>query len=453
MSDESRSAVLVIRRRSAHLRSIAAILLPISIFYLVLLSRLADIPYWDDYDSVLNFIIHFADLPTTSAKLTYFAASHHNEYRLIFENAIFILQFKTFSHVNFAVLAFIGDAFVLLIFYLLWISFLPAEQDQTRRLSLFLPVPFLLFQMNYAETLNWSMAGLQNLPVIAFSLAALTSLNKTSTRSFASACCFLALAIASSGNGFILYPVGLLMLLQRRRGVDAGLWTVLGIVIAAFYFHHYTRMPPEPPNTASIMESHPYLKPVFALSFIGSAIAADQHILKYASLPLALLLCGTILLMIKKRYWRENAVFTYFVLFVILTAIAVTLMRSRHGYAASFAPRYKVYSDLLLICCYEFACQTYMVRGWRFRKSFYRVALGASIFFCLACDVYGDHYLKDRTDRMIRGVELYTATGGTLGPAIPGEKESVDVADENNIRFREIIRAADRGGVYHFPKQ
>jgi hypothetical protein len=107
----------------------------------------------------------------------------------------------------------------------------------------------------------------------------------------------------------------------------------------------------------------------------------------------------------------------------------------------------------LLICCYEFACQTYLGQGARFRNYFYRFALGASIFFCLACDVYGDDNLKDRTDRMMKGVQIYTATGGTLGPAIPGEKESGQVADENNIRFRQIISAADRDDVYHFPKQ
>jgi uncharacterized protein with PQ loop repeat len=97
------------------------------------------------------------------------------------------------------------------------------------------------------------------------------------------------------------------MLLQRRRGIAAALWTALGIVIAAFYFHHYIRVAPEPVSTPSIVQSHPYLKPVFTLSFIGSAIAADQPIIKYASLPLALLLCAMILVMIKKRYWQKNA--------------------------------------------------------------------------------------------------------------------------------------------------
>ena len=95
------------------------------------------------------------------------------------------------------------------------------SSDLNRRLLAFLPISFLFFSLTYWENLNWTTTGLINIPVIFFSLLAIYLLlprkmiEPTRARLLL-ACLAAALAAFTSANGFLLGPVGLLILLARR---------------------------------------------------------------------------------------------------------------------------------------------------------------------------------------------------------------------------------------------
>jgi hypothetical protein len=107
--------------------------------------------------------------------------------------------------------------FVLLLAILLWKMFLPGYKDITAKLILFLPVSWLIFQLQYVETLNWAMPSLQHLPSLVFSLSAIYFLMRKTRRAYYCTVPCLVLAIAASGNGLLLVPIGAVILAWRGQ--------------------------------------------------------------------------------------------------------------------------------------------------------------------------------------------------------------------------------------------
>ena len=167
-----------------------------------------NIPSLDDYDAGLNYLNHSTQISTLSGKFLYLLAAQQNEYKIVFGHAIVWLQYAVFGNVDFRLTCLLGDVFAFFIAGLLWKMFLPNEKNVARRLALFAPVSLLMFQLNYAETLNWALPGLQNINIVFFSLSAIYLLVKQTKSGFCGAVMMLVLAISTSGNGFFIVPVG-----------------------------------------------------------------------------------------------------------------------------------------------------------------------------------------------------------------------------------------------------
>lgn len=366
-------------KRTGYLAAIAA---PIICFYALLALHLVNLPLGDDYETALPFMARFATMNWLQ-RLELIFQFQHNEYKLFFENAILALQYLVLGHPNFIVLCLIGDFLVLVLFYGIWTRLMP-KLDLDQKLMTAVPIAFLLFELRYAETLNWATPTLQNIGVLVFALFCVSSLTQDHYRS---ACLFFALSIASSGNGFILFPIGLWIMARRRSWAPLGAWIAVFTAMVAIYCIHYTIYTPEglPPTHINPIRR---LNPLYSLSFMGSLIGLQWAI--SAAIGAALLF--VFLLMIRKRYDRVNPAVFYFGIFLILTAIAVSGIRSGLGLNQSFTGRYRIYSVLLMICCYIFAMEI--------GKRWYRPALVASILICVMGDVYGHYFYKRRTADM-----------------------------------------------------
>jgi hypothetical protein len=430
--------------------SICAMLMPILFFYSILARHVTNIPYSDDYAAVLEFLEHFSRLPTSLAKLSYIISAQHNEYRPMFANLIFVLQYKLFGHPDFVSLSWLGNAFVLPLFYLLWRHFLPHEENRARRLLFFVPVSFLLFQLQYSETLDWSMPGLQNVPVLVFVLACIDFLSQDGPWSFLLACIFLALSIASSGNGFALVPIGILMLLNKNRPTRVGIWLILSGFCAAVYFYHYNFFSSQQEQNGSVVHSVHYLNPIFAVAFMGAAFGNHAHLIKYVSVVLGIAICAVIALMAKHRYDRLNPTIFYFVSFLVLTAIAVSGIRSKLGFDQSCAGRYKIYSVLLLICCYAFLMEKYINGSLSLRRRCFQAAIVFSVLFCAVFDWTGNKYLASRRNDMIIGAKLYEASNHQRGPYVQQGDDTTVLAIRINRLVHNTIQDAESTGLYRF---
>ena len=431
--------------------ALSVVLFPALIFYSLLARHAINIPLLDDYNGVLEFLEHLSRLPTWAAKSGYILTAQHNEYKTIFANAVIALQYALSGHPNFILLSWLGNLFVLPLGYLLWRHFLPTEADTARRLLLFVPVSLLLFQLQYAETLNWSMPGLENIPILAFTLASIAFLVRGGSRDLLWAGAFMVLAIGTSGNGFALVPLGALLLLLRKELRRTGLWVGLGVLCAAGYFYRYNFHSSQQSSNGSVLDSVHSLNPIFTLSFMGSAVGNPHPVFQYVSVLLGAVILGILVWMAKSHYGRINPTIFSFAIFLALTALAVSGVRSKLGFDASHAGRYKIYSDLLLICCYTFLVERYWRGGRPRHRLYFLVALIASALFCGVFDLAGNRKLSTRQSDMVEGAAMYERSNHQRGPVLLNGTERTPAAIRINHLAQPIIQESESTGLYRFP--
>jgi hypothetical protein len=369
---------------------LAAIGAPIICFYGILAHHLLNLPLGDDYETVLPFMARLTTMDWLH-RLGYTSQFQHNEYKLIFENAIFAAQYAILGHPNFIILCLLGDLLVLVLFFGIWHCLAP-KIDPDQKLMAAVPIAFVLFELRYAETLNSSMAALQNIAVLIFSLFCVACL--TRARDWM-ACLFFALSVASSGNGFLLLPIGIWLMARRRSWRQLAAWIAVFAAIAAIYFAHYVR---GSSNNAPVtpMRMIQRLNPIYTLSFMGSLVGLQWMV----SALVGAAVLFVFVLMVRKRYERVNPTVFYFAIFLILTAIAVAGIRSDLGLYQSFTGRYRIYSILLLICCYIF--------GMENSERWFRPALVTSILICIMGDVYGHLYYRRRRSEILQEAVIYS---------------------------------------------
>jgi hypothetical protein len=371
------------------------IAIPIVAFYAILVIHVLNIPFLDDYETVLPFMTQFSQLDTWH-RIGLIFTFQHNEYKLIFENAIFALQFFFLHHPNFIFLCIVGDLLVLALFAGIWTFLLPA-QELDRKLRLALPIAFVLFELRYAQTLNWSMGALQNISVL---VAVLWTIGYLVRGRNLRACLLFGLAICCSGNGFLLFPIGLWLLRRQRKVLLCWLLTCFAMI--ALYSYHYVAYsihgaaPGRAANVLSPVSLLRHLDPAFALSFMGSMIGLHWII----SSTVGAAFVSGVILMISKRFDRINPTAFYFALFLVITAICVSSIRSSLGLSESFTGRYRIYSILLFVCVYIFSVE----RSFRW----YRPALAASILFCIIGDAYGHFFYVSQARWMHAQALAYT---------------------------------------------
>lgn len=368
---------------------LAAIIAPIVCFYAILARYLINLPREDDYDTVLPFMARLSRMDSLH-RLEYVFRFQHNEYKTMFANAIFAGQYAVLGHPNFIFLCVVGDLLVLALFFGVWYGLMP-KLDLEQKLLMAIPIALVLFELRYAEALNWSMPALQNISVVVFSLFCVACLTRGPHWA---ACLLFALSIASSGNGFILLPIGIWVTVRRRAWPQLAAWTAVFAALAAIYFFHYVRYSPNNSPVAP-MRMIQQLNPIYTLSFMGSLIGLQWAL--SASVGAALLF--VFFLMVRNRYDRVNPAVFYFVIFLILTAIAVASIRSGLGLYQSFTGRYRIYSVMLLICSYLFGMQT--------SKRWFRPALITSILICIMGDVYGYLYYRRRATEIVGETVIY----------------------------------------------
>jgi hypothetical protein len=458
--------------------------LPAALFYGSLFRHLVNLPYWDDYEAVLDFLNRAVQAKSAADKFWLFLAGQHNEYKIFLVHGLAWAQVGLLGHVNFAQLCVLGDSAVLVLALMLWSMFLPDQKDLTKRLTFFVPVSWLLFQMEYWETLNWAMASLQNLWVIVFSLGAIRWLLRPARTAFACAMVLYALAVAASANGFLVLPVGLLILAKQRQLARAGgLLAATGVCIAA-YAYRYNLMSSQVQPGGSVFSELRNLRPDFLIAFVGNAgvmasepvILALRRLLPGLSIPFegnkgtllsepaihvaTCLALGTFLLvlfgwLVWRGYVSRNPAVSSCVLFLLLTAAGVACLRSGFGLGESLSSRYSIYGVLLLILAWTAVAEEFLQRSEGLHNNRLCTAMAVlTIILALAMEITGTRNLARREDEMVKGMYAFehpVLPGTSEGPVLshPG-KGTIETAFRSEAR--QILIASIRLGVYEPPR-
>jgi hypothetical protein len=444
-SENPRSVAGLGARRSITSALFFAILLPIIAGAAILFKQALTVPFQDDYDAVIAYATDYNQLSALKAKVLFIAAAQHNEYKLVFEHSIVALEMEFTHHLNFAFLVVLGNLFLLPIGYLLWRM---SEEDESRRdldqrLLKFLPVSLLFFGLSYWENLNWAMTGLQNTPVILFSLLAiyfLASRKMPLTRSrLVVACLAAAFAAFTSANGFFLGPIGLWILLERRAFGKALAWCGSFVLPFVAYRYHYV--------SSEIVKLVHYriTRPLFFLSFLGCVIP-----FRWPAVLLGLAVLAIVALAVRSHFDRTNPVAFYFMVWILITGSLAAWVRGALGFTT--ASRYSIYSCLSLIFCYLFLAQYLPGRFRSFdrrRFSIGSVVIAAAI--CIGADVAAYKNLQERRRMVLAGIELYRANPEINSPMTNPE---VERAFKKEKGFEQVtLTRAIKDGVYTLPPQ
>ena len=164
-----------------------AVLIPPIAFYIALARSLSGLPFGDDYPTILGYLLQWKTGGWIQ-HIVQIVTFQHNDYRCMIENAIVGAQYELLGHADLKALAILGDLLVIPLFGVLYLIWRESGWPREYTLLAFVPVSFLLFQLQYEGTLNFATSGLQCIPVVLFALLT----------------CFL--APKSRQNGFHRYP-------------------------------------------------------------------------------------------------------------------------------------------------------------------------------------------------------------------------------------------------------
>jgi len=407
---------------------------------------------FDDFQALIFFAVNFQQLHGLIPKFLYAISAQHDEYKLIFEHLLVGLQLTLSPHIHYRFLAILGDLFVFATLAVYWGGYF-ADLPLDRRLLRFAPISFLLVQLNYVETLDWAMCGLQMIPVIFFTLLSLylVATPRSGDRwRFTLACISGGLACLASANGFILGPVGLLLLLQQRAFRRMSGWCIsfaLAFTANLYGYHPITR--------EAVVHPTILQKLIFFLTYLGAAVENMHHFPVYGGA----MVLGTVILLIwlysiRVGYHRTHPFAFYAVLWILVCAAGVAQVRSKLGLDLSLSLRYKIYSDMLMIFVYGFAVnrvdERIVKRLSASKPARLRAMYAAALLFVfllnLSSALFGYKFLKHRADTYLTGFRDYQADPQHVSPEVSLSAEPITTAEPEFSR--KVMNEAIAKGIF-----
>jgi hypothetical protein len=308
-----------------------------------------NIPKWDDHvfkATILNY--HSAD---SFGQKLYELHRQHNEHRLGLTRLVALIDFGLFGSLNYKHLMLFGNLALLLIAWLLIRFF----RQTVAPVWYALPVVSLWFSLAFWENTFWGMAAIQNFWVVAFAMLTfwiLSKLDKYWGWAILAGFC----ATFTSGNGLIIWPISLFVLLLQRRWLPAICWFLATAAVVLLYFYDYVQ-PPAGISAATITVGQ-WVRAFVLFSgalMEGVSIGNDPYQMPLWMGRLNLFVSVCLLLYLVRSYWKRHFELTtndYFylgcVLFALATALLVVYSRAGGNVYGLLTSRYKVYSALLL---------------------------------------------------------------------------------------------------------
>lgn len=321
------------------------IALPVLGYGLLLTVVSVDIPYLDDYDTVLRFLLEARAADAAPLKLVF---AQHVEHRLVFLRAVALTMVGVTGQVDFVAFAWIGFAGLLLLALGLFAALRP-DGSMAARLVAFAPTLWILFQPQFWDAYFWATSALSNLWVLPLALATLLVLGREGPAAFFGAVALSSLTILTQGNGVLVLPAGLLLLALQNRRAAAGAWAATGALLVALYTVGFQPVEGVP----SLLESAGRAPTLihYGFNFLGSA-AGFSH--PSASTFFGACWVASAAALALARYPRQNPALYSLLLMLIASAFLNALGRG-HISGADYplaATRYRFYASATMAVTY-----------------------------------------------------------------------------------------------------
>ncbi len=403
--------------------------LPGYVFYCFLFLFTVNIPYWDDYDSILNFSNDFQKSNIgEKIKLIF---SQHNEHRIVFSRIVILISYYLTGKINFKLLTLIGNMSLIG----LAVLFLKSVVFLHKKFLYFIPIIFLLFQPQYWGDIYFATPSLANFYALFFAFAALYLLFKQTQRCFLYSLLLALLATFTNANGMLVFLAALPALFYQKKYKEIIIWICVGTVCILVYSHGYIK-PAYHPDIFNSVFVHPCYTIIYFFTFLGlcfSDISINFGKAIYFLPPIiGVIFSLYFIYLIKIKFYKRNLVIFSFLLFLFLTSFVTALCRS--GFY-SFASRYKIISILMFALFY---LSLIVISTGNIRRNIYLISLSFAILFNVISYSVNFRNIILQKKYLIEGVALWK--DGKSGLSYP---------DANRANF--IISTAIANKQYSLP--
>jgi hypothetical protein len=313
----------------------------IGFYFYQILQYVYNFPLYDDYETILRFLIEWEKTSSLSQKFS-LLFQQHNEHRVFFLRLISLINFYFGGNINFKYLIIFGNLSLLIIWFLFYKTLLklPSKQNYISLVA----ISFLLFHFASWDNSFWAMASLQNFWIHTWVFLFFYFYFSEFRFKTPLALTSLFFAVFTSGNGFlILIPLTFYLFIfkNRKEQIIYFSFSILLIFVYFFDYHSVPKLQTEPVNVIETLK--------FGFAFIGSLLYLPQ--IPYLSFAVGLFISLFYFYSFyKKQYLSEPFLFSIFT-FLMVTVAVVALSRADRGVEAAIISRYRINSTLILIIC------------------------------------------------------------------------------------------------------
>jgi len=301
-----------------------------------------NLPYWDEYDSALDFIVGLQRQPSFTDKVTWFL-SLSNEHRMLTSRMLFTLEHWLTGKLDFHFIGFVGNSFLFATCALLIKSMRAPEN----RLRLLVILAFLIFQLENYENFLWSGSSIDHYQVVFLAAGALYFLLNDSKNSFISACLFAILANYTLAHGTMVWPVGGVLLALHKRWNHLYWWAGMGALAMVFFFWDFHTNPGH--RVVSFSYDGVAIVVMYWLKLLGAPIALGGT--KLAPVMGAALLC-LLGWQLTENFLRKPRFIAGLALFATLALLTISVGRAGLYNDGNHIPsRYLILGSLTWALC------------------------------------------------------------------------------------------------------
>lgn len=315
------------------------IALPVIIYFVMVGKFAINIPFRDDYPSILTFLNNYKVASFSDRLALLFG--QYNQHRLFSSRLVLVSYYAITGTINFRHIIFLGNT-QLIFTLLIMVHFIRKALPSYWILPSFI-MSLCIFDLSDWNNATWAMASLQNLGITFLMMASLYfySLNKKAYLPLG--ILFQVISTFSSGNGIVasLLLVCYAILTKDRNKIVTTI--AVFAICSPLYFFHYNN------ETGTLARSSiPSALYYFLHVLSGHFYYGRHHYFTDIVIGLSLLYIAAILFLapIGKRLTikKESAPFITIMLFALATVTLICLYRVITGFVPS---RYMLYSNII----------------------------------------------------------------------------------------------------------
>ena len=344
--------------------SIIVGILPILFFVYYVWQYTINIPFLDDNLYYTKAVVDVNKSQTFAEIFKIFMRQHTiTEHKTPVSRIAAFLIYKITGKLNFFTFAQIGNLTLFGILFLFWRFF----RKHAWNVVYFLPIPFLLFQMQTNENQFWMGCAWLYYPIGLWQMITFYLLSYQKPRYFIFAMLSAIFVTFIFSNGMFVFLPATLILLYQKRYKDLGIMVMIATVCLTIYFSNYTPSPIVPPAF-----SIPNILTGFVLMLGAYVDVQEFHNLSpFTATAVGLIILGFLTyggVWLLNCYFKitqiENLSKTSDILFIVASMIALSMSAGavaysrytgEHGFEEMFVSRYRFMSVLLMCLAYLFS--------------------------------------------------------------------------------------------------